>query len=261
MSPDTDRLRRIAAQHALTARHLGAEAVPVRTAATDSAIEPKPAPRAPVDPTPRDPSAVQQQLDALRDRYVADAPHKHFNTEFNNIVFGDGDPCARLMFVGEAPGAEEDKTGKPFVGRAGELLNKMIVAMGLGRDRVYIANVLKTRPPGNATPTLEEMRLCAPYLYEQVRIIAPEVIVTLGKPAASCLLETTQAMGKLRGTWAEFPPPDSLSPPEGFDTPIPVMPTYHPAYLLRSYTAENRAMVWSDLQQVMDRLGLRPAKR
>ncbi|MEM1185966.1 MAG: uracil-DNA glycosylase [Planctomycetota bacterium] len=246
-----DQLARIAAQHASTARLLGAESVPVRRQTGSAAVEPKPAPR-----VSRDRDAVAADLDALRAKYESDAPHQHFNTTFENIVWGDGDPCARLMFVGEAPGAEEDKTGTPFVGRAGELLNKMIKAMGLSRDTVYIANVLKTRPPGNATPTLEEMRLCAPYLYEQIRIVHPEAIVTLGKPAVHCLLERSEPMGKLRGQWFEFPPPDGLSPPEGFQATIPVMPTYHPAYLLRSYTEENRKLVWSDLQQVMTRLGL-----
>lgn len=203
---------------------------------------------------------VQKQLDALRAKYEADAPHESFNTEFKNIVWGDGDPCARLMFIGEAPGADEDETGKPFVGKAGGLLNKMITAMGTSRDEVYIANVLKTRPPGNATPTIDEMRLCAPYLYEQIKIIDPEVIVTLGKPAVYCLLDRSEALGKLRGKWHEFPPSDSLSAPTGFERPIPVMPTYHPAYLLRSYTEDNRKVVWSDLKQVMMKLGLKPKK-
>lgn len=193
----------------------------------------------------------QAQLDALRARYEADAPHKQFVTSFTNIVFGEGDPCARLMFVGEAPGEEEDKTGRPFVGRAGQLLDKMIVAMGLQRSSVYIANVLKTRPPNNATPTLEESRLCAPYLYEQIAIVDPEVIVTLGLPATRTLLGTMEAMGKLRGRWASFNP-GGLAGGKTFH----VMPTYHPAYLLRNYTPQERAKVWSDLQLVMDRLGL-----
>lgn len=200
-----------------------------------------------------------QTLDELRVRYEADAPHAGFGTTFTNIVFGDGDPAARLMFVGEAPGEEEDKTGIPFVGRAGQLLNKMITAMGLSRETVYIANVLKTRPPNNRTPTPEEVVVCAPYLYHQIRIVKPEAIVTLGRPASQLLLQTSDAMGKLRGAWHTFPPPDAMSPVHGID-PIPVMPTYHPAYLLRSYTPDNRAKVWSDLKQVMDRLGIEPQK-
>jgi len=253
---DPDRLARIVAQHAATARLLGAEAVPVRTPSPAADLEAKPA----TAPARRSRDEAAAELGRISARYESDAPHDSFNTAFTNIVFGDGDPCARLMFVGEAPGAEEDKTGKPFVGRAGELLNRMITAMGLSRDTVYIANVLKTRPPGNATPTIEEMRLCAPYLFEQIRVVDPEVIVTLGKPAVHCLLERSEPMGKLRGNWFEFPPPDSLAAPAGFDRPIPVMPTYHPAYLLRAYTDENRALVWSDLRQVMDRLGLESPK-
>jgi uracil-DNA glycosylase family 4 len=222
-----------------------AEPTPVAT--------PKPAPQAPrrAPGSAKDPAENQRLLDELRARYEADAPHKNFVTSFTNIVFGEGDPCARLMFVGEAPGEEEDKTGRPFVGRAGQLLDKMIVAMGLRRQDVYIANVLKTRPPNNATPTLEESRLCAPYLYEQISIVDPEVIVTLGLPATRTLLGTMEAMGKLRGKWASFNP-GGLAGGKTFA----VLPTYHPAYLLRNYTPQERAKVWSDLQMVMDRLGL-----
>ncbi len=267
-----DRVRRAIAQHAETAAMLGADAIPAYRPAGTAPARRGPAPTAQATsaaPPPaanaardqRDPAEVQARLDDLRARYEADAPHQHFNTTFNKIVFGEGDPCARLMFVGEAPGADEDKTGRPFVGRAGELLTKMINAMGLSREQVYIANVLKTRPPNNATPTMDEMALCAPYLYEQIAIVNPEILVTLGKPAAQCLLDTAEALGKIRGEWTEFPPPGRLGSVPGLDGPIPVMPTYHPAYLLRAYTDDNRAKVWSDLKQVMDRLGLQPTKR
>lgn len=199
------------------------------------------------------------RLEALRARYEHDAPHQHFNTSFTSIVFGEGSPTADLMFVGEAPGEQEDITGRPFVGRAGQLLEKMIVAMGFSRESVYICNVLKTRPPNNATPTSEEARLCAPYLLEQIRIIAPKVIVTLGLPASHLLLGTTSSMRSLRGQWHAFPPASSASglvgDQEMGEYPcVQVMPTYHPAYLLRSYTEENRRKVWSDLQMVMERL-------
>lgn len=190
---------------------------------------------------------AQRLLDELRERYEHEAPHKNFVTDHTNIVFGEGDPCARLMFIGEAPGAEEDRTGRPFVGPAGQLLDKMIVAMGLKREDVYIANVLKTRPPNNATPTIEESRLCAPFLYEQIRIIDPIAIVTLGLPATRLILNSTGAMGRLRGKWGEFKGPGGQL--------VPVMPTYHPAYLLRSYTPENRGKVWSDLKLAMERIG------
>jgi len=117
------------------------------------------------------------------------------------------------MFIGEAPGAEEDKAGIPFVGRAGQLLNKMITAMGLKREEVYIANVLKTRPPNNATPTIEEARLCAPYLYEQIAAVQPQAIVTLGLPATRLILDSSDSMGRLRGRWGQFVDPDGRAVP------------------------------------------------
>lgn len=146
------------------------------------------------------------------------------------------------MFIGEAPGADEDREGIPFVGRSGQLLNQMIEAMGFSRATVYIANVLKARPPNNDTPTGEEAAKCGPYLAEQVRIIAPEVLVTLGNPATQYILDTKQGITSLRGRWQTY-------------NGVPVMPTFHPAYLLRNYTPENRKLVWSDLQQVMVKLG------
>jgi len=208
------------------------------------------------DHDPATPEEAQEQLDALRARYEADAPHQHFVTDFKNIVFGEGDPRARLMFIGEAPGADEDRTGRPFVGRAGQLLEKMIVAMGLSREQVYICNVLKTRPPNNQTPTIDEARRCAPYLREQIRIVAPEAIVTLGLPASRLLLETSASMREMRGRWAEYPPRSEFESGDstGMGSRVPVMPTYHPAFLLRSYTPENRSKVWADLRLVMDRL-------
>lgn len=197
-------------------------------------------------------SDPQDRLDALRVAYETQAPHQFFNTQFSNVVFGEGDPGADLMFVGEAPGEQEDLTGRPFVGRAGQLLEKMIQAMGLSRERVYICNVLKTRPPGNATPTQQESRLCAPYLMEQIRIIQPRVIVTLGLPASHQLLATASPMRSLRGRWHPLAPESENNPK------VEIMPTYHPAYLLRSYTEDNRRKVWSDLTQVMEKLGLSP---
>ncbi|MCA9310365.1 MAG: uracil-DNA glycosylase [Phycisphaerales bacterium] len=180
-------------------------------------------------------------LASLRERHDRECPHCTQATGWTHLVFGDGNPDARLMFVGEAPGAEEDKQGIPFVGRSGQKLNEMITAMGLSRETVYIANVLKSRPPNNATPTTTEADRCGVYLRQQVAIIQPDVIVTLGKPAAQLLLNSREAMGRLRGTWHEY---------EG----IPVMPTFHPAFLLRQYTPENRRKVWSDLQKAMTRL-------
>lgn len=234
---------------------MGAESVPMFGVAAPSITVADPTPIATssepsvAPPRARDRAANQAKLDAIRARYEADAPHKAFGHEYQHIVFGEGDAAARLMFVGEAPGAEEDRTGRPFVGRAGELLGRMIVAMGLSREQVYIANVLKTRPPNNATPTIEEAERCAPYLYDQIEAIAPEVLVTLGLPASRLLLKTDQTMTQMRGHWSQF-----VHPTTGFT--VPVMPTYHPAFLLRAYTPENRGKVWSDLQQVMTRLGM-----
>lgn len=189
---------------------------------------------------------------ALQQKYIADAPHQHFVTAFTNIVFGDGDPCADICFVGEAPGEEEDKTGKPFVGRAGQLLGKMIVAMGLSRERVYICNILKTRPPNNATPTTKEIDICRPYLLAQLAIVKPKAIVTLGLPASRACLQTDDTMARLRGQWASM----TLTSDASDKLTVPVMPTYHPAFLLRSYTEDNRRKVWSDLCMVLSKVGL-----
>lgn len=272
----TPDLRRLVAQHAATARLMGVDFVPVYrrvgSAGVVASIGPAdaaaPEPGAPGGPgdvasraTPaqspaegqRDRASAQARLDAIRARYEADSPHRAFSQHSGRIVFGEGDPAARLMFIGEAPGAEEDRTGRPFVGRAGQLLDRMIVAMGLRREDVYIANVLKTRPPDNATPTIEEAEACKPYLFDQIEAVAPEAIVTLGLPATRTVLGTSDSMGRLRGHWAPF-----THPTTGFTRPV--MPTFHPAFLLRQYTDENRAKVWSDLRQVMERLGLTPPK-
>lgn len=163
-------------------------------------------------------------------------------------VFGEGKATAQLMFVGEGPGQNEDLQGRPFVGKAGSLLEKMIVAMGLSRQEVYIANVVKCRPPNNRTPQTAEVLACGAYLLRQIAIIQPKVIVTLGGPAAQLILNTKQGITRTRGQWHSF---DALKP-EG--PAIDVMPTFHPAYLLRSYTHDNRQKVWQDLQAVMTRL-------
>ena len=158
-----------------------------------------------------------------------------------NIVFGVGNPRARLMFVGEAPGEDEDIKGEPFVGKAGQLLTKMIEAMGLAREDVYICNTVKCRPPNNRNPEPDELAACEPFLKGQLASVKPEVIVTLGKFAAQALLREQTPISRLRGTWREY---------EG----IPVMPTFHPAYLLRS--PQEKGKVWDDLQQVMKKLRL-----
>ncbi len=166
----------------------------------------------------------------------------------NKTVFGEGNPDADLFFIGEGPGAEEDKQGRPFVGRAGELLTKMIAAMGLSREDVFIGNIVKCRPPGNRAPLADEVEACLDYLVRQLRIIAPKVIVTLGNPATHTLLNTTVGITRLRGQWQSLPMLDADL------AGIKVMPTFHPAFLLRQYTRDNRQKVWSDLQQVMQKL-------
>ncbi len=162
-------------------------------------------------------------------------------TTRTRTVFGTGNPQARLMFVGEAPGRDEDLAGEPFVGRAGQLLDKIVAAMGLTREEVYIANIVKCRPPENREPAPGEVGCCTPYLKRQIRAIRPEMIVALGRPAACFLLGRSASLRSLRGVFHEF---------EG----IPVAVTYHPAYLLR--TPEDKKLTWQDMQRVMERLGL-----
>ncbi|MEQ9454500.1 MAG: uracil-DNA glycosylase [Phycisphaeraceae bacterium] len=164
-------------------------------------------------------------------------------------VFGEGNPDADIMFIGEGPGQNEDEQGRPFVGRAGQLLDKQIVAMGLERSEVYIANVVKCRPPGNRNPQADEVEACSGYLKKQIETIQPKAIVTLGGPAAKLILATAEGITRIRGTWHTYP---AVNPP------VPVMPTFHPAYLLRSYTVENRKKVWSDLCAVLEKLGRTP---
>jgi DNA polymerase len=167
-----------------------------------------------------------------------------------NAVPGDGSPRARLVFVGEAPGADEDMKGLPFVGRAGQLLEKMINAMGLKRQDVFICNTLKCRPPENRDPKPDELFNCMPYLKRQLEIIQPEFIVALGAHAAHILLETDKAIGQLRGQFHTYSFSEHANPAQ-------LMPTYHPAYLLRNYSDENRKRVWDDLQKVMVEMGLK----
>ena len=164
-----------------------------------------------------------------------------------NVVPGVGNAAGPdVMFIGEAPGADEDAQGLPFVGRAGQLLTKMIEAMGYTRDQVFIANILKCRPPGNRTPTPQEMEVCIPFLLRQVRIVRPKTIVALGATAVKGLLRTNQGINSLRGRWHDF-------------NGIPLMPTFHPAYLLRMPVAKRDA--WADLKLVLARLGRTPPQR
>ena len=165
------------------------------------------------------------------------------------IVFGVGNPNADLMFIGEAPGADEDEQGEPFVGKAGQLLTKIIQTTGLTREAVYIANILKCRPDtpgqssGNRKPTGDEMLTCIPFLHEQIDLIRPKVIVALGGTAIEGLLGKTVGITRLRGQWQEY-------------RGIPLMPTYHPAYLLRNQALSEKRRVWEDMLRVMERLSM-----
>jgi uracil-DNA glycosylase family 4 len=279
MDPRTLRTLR---QHLATDQLLGVDAVPIRAHNPDTppvtAPTPEPAAAAPPAPERRStparaqpdekPSrssrscAVQPPSQAL-DRTKKLEILQNLATEVSTCtacglaagrtqtVFGEGNPDAEIMFIGEGPGQNEDEQGRPFVGRASQLLDKQISAMGLDRSEVYIANVVKCRPPGNRNPQADEVDACSPYLQQQIATIRPRVIITLGGPAAKLILNTAEGITRLRGTWHTYP---------HVDPPVPVMPTFHPAYLLRAYTVENRAKVWSDLCAALEHLGRTPPK-
>jgi DNA polymerase len=173
----------------------------------------------------------------------------------NKIVFGVGNPHADLMFVGEGPGADEDMQGEPFVGRAGQLLNNMIKAMGLRREDIYIANIVKCRPPGNRQPERDECETCSPFLMRQIAAIKPKVMVALGATAAKNLLAINAPMTDLRGRWYDFKPTGSDPSWPGARLAV----TYHPAFLLRDPRQKGEA--WKDLQMVMKYLGIEPPKK
>ena len=180
-------------------------------------------------------------LQIIRDE-IGDCTRCALHSGRNKLVFGDGSPAARLMFVGEGPGADEDAQGLPFVGKAGQLLNNMIAAMGFKRDEVYIANVVKCRPPGNRTPEPDEANTCTPFLFRQIDVVRPEVLVALGATAATYLLGQRQPLAGLRGRVHSF-------------RGARLIVTYHPAYLLRDPRQKKEA--WADLQIAMKELGLK----
>ena len=196
---------------------------------------------------PLDPQAKAAAFAALRERALACVKCAHLASSRKNVAFGVGSIDAQLMFVGEAPGADEDEQGEPFVGKAGQLLTKIIQATGLSRADVYIANILKCRPDtpgqtaGNRKPTSDEMATCIPYLHEQIDLIRPKVIVALGATAVEGLLGKTLGITKLRGTWKTY-------------RGTPLMPTYHPAYLLRNQAMSEKRKVWEDMLAVMEKL-------
>lgn len=203
----------------------------------------------PARSTPLDPAAKAAAFAALRERALACVKCEHLASSRKTVVFGVGSIDAQLMFIGEAPGADEDEQGEPFVGKAGQLLTKIIQAMGLQRADVYIGNILKCRPDtpgqaaGNRKPTADEMATCIPYLHEQIDLIRPRVVVALGATAVEGLLGKTLGITKLRGTWKTY-------------RSTPLMPTYHPAYLLRNQAMSEKRKVWEDMLQVMEKLGL-----
>lgn len=188
-------------------------------------------------------SEKHETLEHIR-KNMGDCQRCKLGATRKNLVFGVGTPKARLVFVGEGPGADEDEKGEPFVGRAGGVLTRLIVAMGLTREEVYICNIVKCRPPGNRDPEQDEVTACSPFLLRQLRSINPEVIVTLGKPASHTLLACKDPISKLRGKFRDF---------HG----TPLMPTYHPSYLLRTGgNSDSFWDVWSDMTQVLQFLKL-----
>ena len=234
-----------------TDRLLGVDAVPVdrnRAVEVHAGAQQSEAPDSPsrepqtASRTPQAAGPSGGDLDSLREELTAWVHANWPQDGWQNVVFGEGDPNASLMFIGEGPGADEDAQGRPFVGRAGQLLDKQITAMKLKREQVYIANIAKTRPPGNRVPTPDEAELWLPWLQRQIQIIQPKVIVTLGATSAKYLLDNPKfAITRERGKWREY-------------LGIALMPTFHPAYVLRRYTEEVRRQVWNDLQEVMEKL-------
>lgn len=250
------RIRRVLAQKLRLAQFFGAETLEVNFAAAAAMAGTGGTPTSDVSmfegTVPQKdghlPEEKQQaMLDAIAEQ-VAACSKCVLHESRHNVVPGEGSPAARLVFIGEGPGEQEDLQGRPFVGRAGKMLDKIIAAMGLAREDVFIGNIVKCRPPGNRAPAPTEAVDCMPYLQQQIEIIAPEVIVALGATAAKWLLETRDGISKLRGRFHDY-------------RGIPLMPTYHPAYLLRAYTPENRRKVWDDMLKVCDKLGITPPKK
>jgi len=212
---------------------------PVAASAALHKLEPLPVPSGPS--LFKAPNKIENDTLPLIRENLGECTRCKLHKTRKNIVFGDGNPKAQLVFVGEGPGADEDAQGLPFVGRAGKLLTQMIEAMGLQRQDVYICNVVKCRPPENRQPEKDEVTECSPFLLRQIDTIAPKVIVCLGSTAAQTVLQTNRGISHFRGEWLEF-------------RGRKLMATYHPAYLLRNPAAKGE--VWKDLQKVMAELGL-----
>lgn len=230
-------------------KRAGSETGAPHPAAEQASLLALPGEAVPGQAPPLDPQAKVAAFAALRERALACVKCPHLASSRKNVVFGVGSIDAQLMFVGEAPGADEDEQAEPFVGKAGQLLTKIIQATGLQRADVYIGNILKCRPDtpgqsaGNRKPTPDEMATCIPYLHEQIDLIRPRVLVALGATAVEGLLGKTIGITKLRGTWKTY-------------RGIPLMPTYHPAYLLRNQAMSEKRKVWEDMLAVMEKLGM-----
>ncbi|MGD0641843.1 MAG: uracil-DNA glycosylase [Roseiarcus sp.] len=232
---------RFAESAAPPARHAPS---PLAAPAPRAAEPPKPSPALTATPdeaqrSARESAAAAQTLDELR------AALQRFQgcglkATATQLVFADGAPDARIMLVGEAPGADEDRIGRPFVGRAGQLLDRMLASIGLDRTKVYIANVVPWRPPGNRTPTPQETAICLPFVRRQIALVAPRLIVCLGGSATQTLLGVKEGITRTRGVWREY------AGDEG--APIPTLPMFHPAYLLRQPAAKRQA--WADLRKL-----------
>jgi DNA polymerase len=227
-----------------------AVSVPSRAPKATAPLLPTVSDSVPAEKTPLDspdPAAKAAAFAALRERALVCVKCPHLASSRKNVVFGVGNIDAPLMFVGEAPGADEDEQGEPFVGKAGQLLTKIIQTAGLSRADVYIANILKCRPDtpgqsaGNRKPTPDEMATCIPYLHEQIDLIRPKVLIALGATAVEGLLGKTIGITKLRGNWQTY-------------RGTPLMPTYHPAYLLRNQAMSEKRKVWEDMMAVMEKL-------
>ena len=230
------------------------EPLPARSSVANPERESSPSIMEPIERTEpekrqRKASNAAGDFEKLRLTVAACTKCPHLAASRHTVVFGVGNPHADMMFVGEAPGADEDMQGEPFVGRAGELLTRIIQTMGFKRSDVFIANVLKCRPnmpagvSGNRPPTSEEMETCLPYLRKQIELIEPKIMVALGAVAMRGLFGKTEPMRQMRGRWHTF-------------GSIPVMPTYHPSYLLRNQAISEKRLVWEDMLQVLERLGL-----
>ena len=234
----------VAAARPVPAKPVNAVPAPVAVVAPVTSAAPVVAPKVVIDPQVKAAAMLE-----LRERALACVTCEHLANSRKNVVFGVGDINSSLMFVGEAPGADEDAQGEPFVGAAGQLLTRIIQTMGLSRQTVYIANILKCRPDtpdqasGNRKPAPSEMSACIPYLHSQIDLIQPQVLVALGATAVEGLLGKTEGITRLRGKWQTY-------------RGVPLMPTFHPSYLLRNQALSEKRKVWEDMLAVMEHLGM-----